>query len=103
MPEPADFASANRPTWCPGCGNHSMFEALKSALAQMGWEKHEFTMFWGIGCHGNGADFYDVQGFHGLHGRSLPPQNLGLETRRNVDYERVERRIHGSIHVLNAK
>ena len=30
-------------------------------------------MFWGIGCHGNGADFYDVQGFHALHGRSLPP------------------------------
>ena len=50
-----------------------MFEALKRALAELGWEKHEFAMFWGIGCHGNGADFCDVQGFHALHGRALPP------------------------------
>lgn len=72
MPEAAAFASRNKPTWCPGCGNHGMFEALKRALERLGWEKHEFTMFWGIGCHGNGADFYDVQGFHALHGRALP-------------------------------
>jgi len=73
MPEPKSYANLNRPTWCPGCGNFGMFEALKRALAQLGWEKHEFTMFWGIGCHGNGADFYDVQGMHALHGRALPP------------------------------
>jgi len=73
MPELKDFNNANRPTWCPGCGNFGMFEALKRALAELGWEKHEFTMFWGIGCHGNGADFYDVQGMHALHGRALPP------------------------------
>jgi len=73
MPEPKDYTNLNRPTWCPGCGNFGMLEALKRALAQLGWEKHEFTMFWGIGCHGNGADFYDVQGMHALHGRSLPP------------------------------
>lgn len=70
--EPKAFASVNKPTWCPGCGNFGMFEALKRALSQMGCEKREFAMFWGIGCHGNGADFYDVQGFHALHGRSLP-------------------------------
>jgi 2-oxoglutarate ferredoxin oxidoreductase subunit beta len=73
MPEPKDFTNANRPTWCPGCGNFGMFEALKRALSELGWEKHEFTMFWGTGCHGNGADFYDVQGMHALHGRALPP------------------------------
>ncbi|PKQ17261.1 MAG: 2-oxoacid ferredoxin oxidoreductase [Actinobacteria bacterium HGW-Actinobacteria-7] len=58
-----------------------MFEALKRALAEMGWAKKDFTMFWGIGCHGNGADFYDVQGFHGLHGRSLPPATAYRLTR----------------------
>jgi len=73
MPEIKEFTSENRPTWCPGCGNFGMFEALKRALAELGWEKHEFAMFWGIGCHGNGADFYDSQGFHALHGRALPP------------------------------
>ncbi len=76
-----DFNTANRPTWCPGCGNHGMFEALKRALEELGWEKREFAMFWGIGCHGNGADFYDVQGFHALHGRSLPPASAYRLTR----------------------
>lgn len=81
MPEPKAFNTANRPTWCPGCGNYGMFEALKRALAELGWEKRDFAMFWGIGCHGNGADFYDVQGFHALHGRSLPPATAFRLTR----------------------
>lgn len=81
MPEVKDFNTANKPTWCPGCGNYGMFEALKRALAELGWEKHEFTMFWGIGCHGNGADFYDVQGLHALHGRAIPPATAYSLTR----------------------
>ena len=81
MPEVKEFNTGNKPTWCPGCGNHAMFEALKRALAELGWDKHEFTMFWGIGCHGNGADFWDVQGFHALHGRSLPPASAYALTR----------------------
>lgn len=81
MPEAKDFTNANKPTWCPGCGNHGMFLALQRALAELGWEKRDFTMFWGIGCHGNGADFYDVQGMHALHGRALPPATAFALTR----------------------
>ncbi|MDO8987562.1 MAG: thiamine pyrophosphate-dependent enzyme [Coriobacteriia bacterium] len=81
MPDVKEFNTGNKPTWCPGCGNHAMFEALKRAYAELGWEKHEFAMFWGIGCHGNGADFYDVSGFHALHGRSLPPATAYALTR----------------------
>jgi len=81
MPEIKEFNTGNKPTWCPGCGNFAMFEALKRALAELCWEKRDFSMFWGIGCHGNGADFYDVQGFHALHGRSLPPATAFALTR----------------------
>jgi len=81
MPVTKEFNSPIRPTWCPGCGNFGMFEALKRALQELGWEKHEFAMFWGIGQHGNGADFWDVQGFHALHGRSLPPATAYKLTR----------------------
>lgn len=84
MVEAREFGNANRPTWCPGCGNHGMFEALKRAYQQLGIEKHEFAMFWGIGCHGNGADFYDVQGFHALHGRALPPASAFALTRPDM-------------------
>lgn len=79
--EPKDFTNANHPTWCPGCGNYGMFQAMQNALAELGWQKHEFTMFWGIGCHGNGADFHDVQGMHCLHGRALPPATAFALTR----------------------
>lgn len=81
MSDPKAFSSPNRPTWCPGCGNHGMFEALKRAYAELGWDARDFSMFWGIGCHGNGADFYHVQGFHALHGRALPPATAFALTR----------------------
>ncbi|MDP2401014.1 MAG: thiamine pyrophosphate-dependent enzyme, partial [Actinomycetota bacterium] len=84
MPEVKEFVTSQKPTWCPGCGNFGMWEALKRALAQLGWEKHEFSVFWGIGCHGNGADFLDVQGMHALHGRSLPPATALALTRPDL-------------------
>lgn len=79
-----DFKSHIRPTWCPGCGNYNMYEALRRALERTGWEKHQFSMIWGIGCHGNGADFYNVQGMHGLHGRALPPATALAITRPDL-------------------
>lgn len=81
MPDPKEYTSANRPTWCPGCGNFGMYQAMQRALAELGWRKNEFSMFWGIGCHGNGADFYDVAGMHALHGRALPPASAFALTR----------------------
>ena len=72
MRELTDFETANRPTWCPGCGNHNLWKALKTAYAQLGFSSEELAMVWGVGCHGNGADFTRAQGFHGLHGRALP-------------------------------
>lgn len=81
MPQVKEFNTDIRPTWCPGCGNFGMFEALKRALSELGWEKHDFAVFWGIGCHGNGADFHDVQGLHSLHGRALPPATAFALTR----------------------
>jgi len=84
MVAPDDFKTPLKPTWCPGCGNHGMWEALKRALSEMGWEKHEFSVVWGIGCHGNGADFLDVQGMHALHGRSLPPATALKLTRPDL-------------------
>jgi 2-oxoglutarate ferredoxin oxidoreductase subunit beta len=84
MPAPDDLKTALKPTWCPGCGNYGMWEALKRALSELGWEKHEFSVVWGIGCHGNGADFLQVQGMHALHGRSLPPATALKLTRPDL-------------------
>lgn len=72
MPEAAEITRALPPTWCPGCGNFQMQKALSEVLAESGMRFEDYVMVWGIGCHGNGADFYRSQGFHGLHGRALP-------------------------------
>ncbi|MBS3957403.1 MAG: 2-oxoacid:ferredoxin oxidoreductase subunit beta [Clostridiales bacterium] len=72
MPEVKEYASPNKPTWCPGCGNYGMWEALKRALAQLEMDFTDYSIVWGIGCHGNGADFTVTAGFHALHGRALP-------------------------------
>jgi 2-oxoglutarate ferredoxin oxidoreductase subunit beta len=72
MPTVKEFEAALKPTWCPGCGNFGMWLALKRALEELGWSWESFALVWGIGCHGNGADFLRCQGFHALHGRALP-------------------------------
>jgi len=72
MPKVADIQRALEPTWCPGCGNYNMQKALLEVLEESGMDFEDYAMVWGIGCHGNGADFYRAQGFHGLHGRALP-------------------------------
>jgi 2-oxoglutarate ferredoxin oxidoreductase subunit beta len=72
MPTAKELTNAMKPTWCPGCGNFGMYRALSEVLEELGLSSQEIAMVWGIGCHGNGADFHNVQGFHGLHGRALP-------------------------------
>ena len=72
MPAPEEFATANKPTWCAGCGNFGLWQALKAACAASGVPFEKLAVVWGIGCHGNSADFTRCQGFHALHGRALP-------------------------------
>lgn len=72
MPDIKRFETPNKPTWCPGCGNHTMWRAIRTAYDELGLQFEEFAVVWGIGCHGNGADFTRTQGFHALHGRALP-------------------------------
>jgi len=72
VPEAKEFTTPNKPTWCPGCGNYAMFTALRKAYERLGLDFEHLAVVWGIGCHGNGADFTRCQGFHALHGRALP-------------------------------
>jgi 2-oxoglutarate ferredoxin oxidoreductase subunit beta len=67
-----DFLTLNQPTWCPGCGNFGIWTAIRQALAELGLEPHQVVMVFDIGCCGNGANYYNLYGFHSLHGRPLP-------------------------------
>jgi len=65
---------ADRETaWCPGCGNFPLRTALSEALSEMDLKPEEVTMFTGIGQAAKMPHYIKVNGFNGLHGRSIPP------------------------------
>jgi len=66
------YNSSIKPTWCPGCGNYGIFQALKSALKELNINPHQAVIVSDVGCSGNIADFIKGYGFHALHGRALP-------------------------------
>ncbi|MEE8391708.1 MAG: 2-oxoacid:ferredoxin oxidoreductase subunit beta [Anaerolineae bacterium] len=66
-----DFASPERPTWCTGCGNHGILNAIKMALAEQNIAPHELVIFTGIGCGSKLPHYMKINGFHTIHGRSL--------------------------------
>ena len=71
MAKVADFKAA-RPTWCPGCGDFGVLNALTRAVTNLGLEPEEVVLVSGIGCSGKISQYFGGYGFHGLHGRSLP-------------------------------
>ncbi|MCL5773405.1 MAG: thiamine pyrophosphate-dependent enzyme [Firmicutes bacterium] len=72
MPEPKEFNTTVSPTWCPGCGNFAIWNAVKVALSELNVSPDNAIFVYGIGCSGNTSSFINVFGFHGIHGRSLP-------------------------------
>jgi 2-oxoglutarate ferredoxin oxidoreductase subunit beta len=59
-------------TWCPGCGNHSILEAIKQALVARQLKPHEVLFVSGIGQAAKAPHYLNANVFNGLHGRSLP-------------------------------
>ena len=72
MSEVKDFLSPHRPTWCPGCGNFGIWNALKAALANQNIEPHQVLIVSGIGCGSKLPDYTHTNGLMTLHGRPLP-------------------------------
>ncbi|NIM89658.1 MAG: 2-oxoacid ferredoxin oxidoreductase [Candidatus Aminicenantes bacterium] len=59
--------------WCPGCGNFSILNALKQALAELGIKPEELVLVSGIGQAAKIPHYFKTHVFNGLHGRALPP------------------------------
>ncbi len=70
--KPADYKSALKPVWCPGCGDFGVVAALTRAFHHMKLAKEDIAIISGIGCSGRLPAYLDVYGLHGLHGRALP-------------------------------
>lgn len=59
--------------WCPGCGNHDIMKALRQAIVGLGLDAHKVAHVAGIGQAAKAPHYINLNGFNGLHGRSLPP------------------------------
>lgn len=66
-----DFDSPELPTWCTGCGNYGILNAVKMALAEQDIAPHQVVIFTGIGCGSKLPHYMKVSGFHTIHGRAL--------------------------------
>ncbi len=59
--------------WCPGCGNFSILECLKTALEELEKNPHDVLVVAGIGQAAKIPQYISANAFCGLHGRALPP------------------------------
>ena len=59
-------------TWCPGCGNFSILQAVKEALVACRLRPRDVAFVSGIGQAAKAPHYLSVNLFDGLHGRSLP-------------------------------
>ena len=67
----ADYKSAYKPIWCPGCGDFSVLSSVTKALAIIGVPPHDVVVVSGIGCSSRIPAYTSCYGFHGVHGRAL--------------------------------
>ena len=58
-------------TWCGGCGNFGIQNALKRALVLENVAPKDALMCFDVGCSGNGSDKIHGYTIHGLHGRVI--------------------------------
>jgi len=73
---PENLGTYAQNTWCPGCGNFAIMNAIKSVLAELSQEGlplENVVFVSGIGCHAKIVDYINVNSFYSLHGRVVPP------------------------------
>ena len=56
--------------WCPGCGDYTILNAVKAAIAKIGIPEHEIVFLGGAGCAGKLPFYMDTFGLHTISGRT---------------------------------
>jgi 2-oxoglutarate ferredoxin oxidoreductase subunit beta len=69
-----DLSTGAENTWCPGCGNFGIMNAVKRAVGALegrGTGRDRLFMTACIGCHAKIFDYLSLSGVYALHGRSM--------------------------------
>jgi 2-oxoglutarate ferredoxin oxidoreductase subunit beta len=77
MPDTAErtveeYKSGVKPTWCPGCGDFGVLNAVYNAMRAQGYAPENVVLVSGIGCSSRLPFFSSTYGFHTVHGRTMP-------------------------------
>ena len=64
--------TAERPTWCPGCGDYSVLASFYKVLEKRQLPHENIVTLAGIGCSSRFPYFVNTHGAHFIHGRSIP-------------------------------
>ena len=67
-----DYKSDEKPTWCPGCGDFGVLNAVYNSLKVKGYAPQDVVLVSGIGCSSRLPFFSSTYGFHTVHGRTMP-------------------------------
>jgi 2-oxoglutarate ferredoxin oxidoreductase subunit beta len=67
-----DYKSGVKPTWCPGCGDFGVLNAVYNGLKAKGVTPEDVVLVSGIGCSSRLPFFSSTYGFHTVHGRTMP-------------------------------
>lgn len=70
--EYVNFQTDKKMTWCGGCGNYGIQNALMRALVLEDFKRRDILMCFDVGCSGNESDKFEAYTIHGLHGRVIP-------------------------------
>ncbi len=57
--------------FCPGCGHSQILPQLDKAMAKLNLDPRKTVLVTDIGCVGLSDQYFNVNAFHGLHGRSI--------------------------------
>ena len=78
----ADYRTAEKSWWCPGCGDFGVLAALQKALVELQIEPEKAAVVSGIGCSGKIGNYINSYNLHVTHGRALAAaQGLKLANR----------------------
>ncbi|MDH5638711.1 MAG: 2-oxoacid:ferredoxin oxidoreductase subunit beta [Nitrospinota bacterium] len=67
-----DYKSTVPPTWCMGCGDYGVLNAVLKSFADKSMSIDETVLVSGIGCSSRFPYFVKTYGMHTAHGRVLP-------------------------------
>jgi pyruvate/2-oxoacid:ferredoxin oxidoreductase beta subunit len=71
-PTISTYRHPNRPyPFCPGCGHSLTLDHLDAAFVQLQLDPRKTVIVTDIGCVGISDQYFDVNAFHGLHGRAV--------------------------------